>query len=981
VWNRDVVARALIVYAAGAFAAPVYAQEAFLSGTVVDSTSGVLPGVVIHAVLEASGNDFETVTDGTGSYRLPLRIGSYRVSAELEGFATFTRTGLEVLVGQQVVLNIRLAPSAVEESVTVSGQAPLIDVSRSTLGKAIDSRQMEDLPVNGRNWVDLTMLAPGSRQNSSTDEPGTVSGSAGVGSFQLNLDGLRVTQNQTSGFGQPHYSRDAIAQFDYVSGQFDATQGGSMGVQINAVTKSGTNTPAGSLSGYFRDDTFIAKDFVQQRVLPYSDQQLVGTFGGPLVKDRLHYFANYEYERQPQTFSYSSPYPAFNFDQIGTYTERKGGLHIDYELSAKARLSVRGNGFGSFNPYDPRYTGGAVRHPSDAIQTTRHSNDYLATLTQVLSNRTLNELRVGYAGFYWIQDSVVCGWAEHPHGLPCGTPILRLRGYTIGQAHTNSHEHEDVENYTVRDNFTASSGWLGRHTVKLGGEFINQQNPVFLCNSCMGIYDMTGGPVSSSIQQLFPVWNDVSTWNLLALSSIARSYTVTLGQLTASAPLRVGAAWIQDDWQIGNRLTVNLGLRYDIESGAFAENTTLAPFLYAGRPIDKTNFGPRLGLAYRVTESTVVRGGGGVYYADPGSQKAYWSDLWSNQLSIQILNNGRPDFAVNPFNGPIPTYAQALQLTCLVSTTPNCLRPSVQGTLAAAGDQIPYSYQASAGVQRQLADSMMVEADYVYVGNRAQFTSMNVNIAYDPATGANYPFTDIGKRPFPNWGEVDQTLTNGASNYHAAQLSFTKRMSGHWQASGTYLLSIQHNLQVEPIPPGCSDPLTITPAGTFVCNVPIQLAPDIAQQWYVSPDQRHRAALNAIWELPRRFSVSATYLYGDNGWFTATSGVDVRLTGSTTGTPGATGAVGQRLLPNGTLIPWNNFKLPAIHKVDARLQKRFSAGHVNVDGLVELFNVFDHQNLATYVTNLSNSRYGQPSGDTNLAYQPRMLQLGFRTTF
>jgi hypothetical protein len=980
-WNRDLVARVLVVCAVVALPVPVYAQEAFLSGTVTDSTSGVLPGVAIHAVLEASGNDFETVTDGAGSYRLPLRIGSYRVSAELQGFAKFTRTGLEVLVGQQVVLNIRLVPSTLEEAVTVTGEAPLVDVSRSALGKAIDSRQMQDLPVNGRNWVDLTMLAPGSRQNSSTDEPGTVSGAAGVGSFQLNLDGLRVTQNQTSGFGQPHYSRDAIAQFEYVSGQFDATQGGSMGVQINAVTKSGTNTSAGSFSGYFRDDRFIAKDFVQQRVLPYSDQQLVGTFGGPIVKDRLHYFANYENERQPQTFTYSSPYPAFNFDQIGTYTERKGGLHVDYEISARTRLSVRGNGFGSFNPYDPRYTGGAVRHPSDAIQTRRHSNDYLATLTQVISNRTVNEIRAGYAGFYWIQDSVVCGWAEHPHALPCGTPILRFRGYTVGQAHTNSHEHEDVENYTVRDNLTTSFSRLGHHTMKVGGEFTDQQNPVFLCNSCMGIYDMTGGPVPSNIQQLFPVWNDVSTWNLQALSRITRSYTVTLGQLTASAPLKEGAVWVQDDWLIGARTTVNLGLRYDVESGAFAESTTLTPFLHGGRPIDKTNFGPRLGLAYRATDTTVVRGGAGIYYADPGSQKAYWSDLWSNQLSIQILNDGRSDFAVNPFNGPIPTYAQALQLTCLVSTAANCLRPSVQGTLAAGGDHIPYSYQASAGIQRQLGSSMMAEADYVYVGNRAQFTTMNVNIAYDAASGANYPFTDISKRPYPNWGEVDQTLTNGVSNYHAAQLSFTKRMSQHWQASGTYLLSIQHNLQVAPTPPGCPDPWTISAAGAFVCNVPIGLAPDIAQQWYVSPDQRHRATLNGIWEMPHGFSASATYLYGDNGWFTPTSGVDVRLTGSTTGTPGATGAVGQRLLANGTLIPWNNFKLPAIHKVDVRLQKRFSVGRVKVDGLIELFNIFNHRNLATYVTNLSNGKYGQPSGDTNLAYQPRMLQLGFRTTF
>ena len=111
-----------------------------------------------------------------------------------------------------------------------------------------------------------------------------------------------------------------------------------------------------------------------------------------------------------------------------------------------------------------------------------------------------------------------------------------------------------------------------------------------------------------NIQQLFPVWNDVSTWNLAALSGITRSYTVTIGNLTASAPLKVGAGWVQDDWQVTPRFTLNLGLRYDIETGAFAEDTTLAPFLQAGRPIEKTNFGPRLGFAHRLTDSTVLHG-------------------------------------------------------------------------------------------------------------------------------------------------------------------------------------------------------------------------------------------------------------------------------------------------------------------------------------------------------------------------------------
>jgi hypothetical protein len=293
--------------------------------------------------------------------------------------------------------------------------------------------------------------------------------------------------------------------------------------------------------------------------------------------------------------------------------------------------------------------------------------------------------------------------------------------------------------------------------------------------------------------------------------------------------------------------------------------------------------------------------------------------------------------------------------------------------MAAAGDHIPYSYQGSVGVQRQLGPAMMVQADYVFVGNRAQFTSMNVNLSYNAATGANYPYTDLTKRPYPNWGEVDQTQTNGASNYHAAQFSFTKRMSHHWQASATYLLSGQWNLLVAPVAPGCQYPTTVTATGSFACDVPIQLAAEIAQQWYLSPDQRHRATVSGIWQIGYGFQLSGTFLYGDNGWATATSGVDVRQTGAAGGT---------RLLANGSLTPFNNFDIPSIYKMDLRLQRRFNLTRgVRLDGMLDVFNASNHQNLATYVTNLSNAQYGRPSGDTNLAYQPRTAQLGFRVSF
>ncbi|MGH9256122.1 MAG: carboxypeptidase-like regulatory domain-containing protein, partial [Vicinamibacterales bacterium] len=167
------------------------AQEATLGGTVTDSTSGVLPGVAVRAVHEATGTQFETFTDARGAFRIPVRIGAYRIFAELSGFATLERTGVEVLVGQQLVVNLELRPSAVAETVTVTGEAPLVNVSSSQLGGNIDSRQMSELPVNGRNFLDLAMLAPGSRSNHI--DPGGLPGT--LGTVQLNVDGMQVTNN------------------------------------------------------------------------------------------------------------------------------------------------------------------------------------------------------------------------------------------------------------------------------------------------------------------------------------------------------------------------------------------------------------------------------------------------------------------------------------------------------------------------------------------------------------------------------------------------------------------------------------------------------------------------------------------------------------------------------------------------------------------------------------------------------------------
>ena len=318
-----------------------------------------------------------------------------------------------------------MAPATLQESVTVTGEAPLVDTTQSNLGSNIDARQVQDLPLNGRNFMDLTLLAAGSRQNFVAETP--------AASFQLNVDGQQVTQLIATSFGQPRFSKDTIAEFEVITNRFDARQGRSTGIQVNAITKSGTNAPAGSFAGYFRDAKFNAEDFIQKKVLPYSNQQLSVTFGGPIKRDRIHYFLNYEYERSPYTRPYTTPYPAFNINLQGTYTEKKGGGRLDMQFSPKTHFTYRQNLVRSWDPYDARWAGGSIIHPSSPISCPRRPRHYCPAHACPDASAS----RGRYIGDDTGGDDPV-GMPNHPSGAvhPRHTPHPAPRLYGRPGAHT-----------------------------------------------------------------------------------------------------------------------------------------------------------------------------------------------------------------------------------------------------------------------------------------------------------------------------------------------------------------------------------------------------------------------------------------------------------------------------------------------------------------------------------------------------------------
>jgi hypothetical protein len=412
-------------------------------------------------------------------------------------------------------------------------------------------------------------------------------------------------------------------------------------------------------------------------------------------------------------------------------------------------------------------------------------------------------------------------------------------------------------------------------------------------------------------------------------------------------------AWFQDNWSITKDLILNLGLRYDMSRGSIGDRVgELLPFRTQDdiKP-DLLNFAPRLGFAYSLPDKkTVIRGGWGKYFAEPLDNPVHWTQM-SIQTVVPTTNyDGRANFAVDPYNGQIPTKDSILSTGARRDLAGNIIPGNGKG-----GYHTMYSNQASIGFQRQLTETMGIEADYAYTGSRREVYLRNSNLSYDPATGLNYPFTDISHLPYPNFGLVPTYYSDGWSNYHALQTAFTKRFNNNWQASGTYTLGQYKDAVGAP-------------------DVGFAVAPDLGGEYTLAAgDQRHRAVFNGIWQLQRGFQLSGLYFFGSGQRFTTTYGGDLRNVG-------ISGVA--RLRPDGTLVPRNNFVGKPIHRVDIRAQQtiRFG-GRASIAGIFEIFNLFNHANYGSYTTVESSAAYGRPSQNSNVAYQPRMLQVGFRVAF
>ena len=365
------------------------------------------------------------------------------------------------------------------------------------------------------------------------------------------------------------------------------------------------------------------------------------------------------------------------------------------------------------------------------------------------------------------------------------------------------------------------------------------------------------------------------------------------------------------------RLTLNLGLRYDVTTNGFANDAAFPPFVESGRPDDTNNMQPRLGFAYQLNDRTVLRGGTGIYFGDAISPDVNWMYGNTQIATIQIQNDGRADFATNPFNGrPLPTYAQAQQLFCHVNQRAsgvwkrrprNSRHRQNSRTCPARGS--PPSACSDWSVTTLRSRPITSTA---HVVNEKQ-VQQNINLTYNEATGANNPFSNRSLRAFPKWGVVSMSFHQGLSNYHGLQMALTKRFSNRWQGSATYTVSALRNQK------GCRTAASLRWRSTWrriSATTTAWRSPISATGWSSTASGTSATA----------FQLSGLYFYGSGERYDTSYGGDLRDIGAD---------ASNRLRPDGSIVPRNDFVGDAVHRVDLRVQKRFRFGsRMATDGIV-----------------------------------------------
>jgi hypothetical protein len=644
-------------------------------GSVKDDQGLALPGATVTLTNVETGWTRSIVTDEGGRYRAPaLPPGVYEIKAELSGFATAVRDKVSLALGQELTVDMSVRVATVQETITVTAASPLIEITSNTLGTSVSREQLDALPVPGRTFTALAQTAPG--------VTGVGGGGVNAGGQLDRNNSYRIdgVSNDNNVLASPRggVSMEAVREYVVISNQFSAEYGDASGAVVSVVTRTGTNNVEGRGFLFHRDESFDAQDPFSKAQgsgqAPFSQQRFGGFVGGPIKRDKMHYFGNYEGVRLDQTAVITSPLvPASEREVPNNTTGDQYFFRVDNRLTDKHTVFVRyrydeevefNNGVGGLNTIER------------AVDTINRNQDAVFSHTAVLADRALNEIRVQFGRHF----------ADNVTQRPLDSPTINRPSGNFGKAN-NQPQGRTEDRWQFVNNFSYS---LDAHNLKFGVDYSRIRATSFFNNN-------TGGTFTFATDLPFDANN---------LATYPTQYTQNIGDPNLRRPNDVIGLFAQDSWRMRSNFTLNYGVRYDRET-AFKNATGVADA--------SLNLAPRLGFAWDPfnDQKTVVRGGAGMYYSKVFLNITGNIQLARSFVGVTVINPGFPD----PFSRG--------------SAAP----PSAPSTTRAPSDiETPSTRQLSIGVKRELVAGIALSADYVNSRGRHLYNAPDVN-APDPITG------------------------------------------------------------------------------------------------------------------------------------------------------------------------------------------------------------------------------------------------------
>ncbi|MGI8408551.1 MAG: TonB-dependent receptor, partial [Pyrinomonadaceae bacterium] len=730
------------------------ATTASVTGRVVDGQGNIVPGAKVTATDKGTGQSRSVITNGDGEFTIvELSPGRYSMAVEALSFSKALLEDVELNVGTRRTLNFDLAPGSLSETITVTADVPLVETTKSEIGQSITPQEIQNLPILNRTFAGLSIIAPEARPVGNFDPTktrvGNVAFNGGDGrQVNVNVDGGDNKDNVVGSLLQ-NFSYESIQEFQVLQHRWTAEQGRAVGGIVNVITKSGGNAFHGSFFANFRDEKWRALDFFEKQRLStnpsfvkpqFERQEVGGSIGGPIVKEKLFFFFALEKFRERQNVPASAaatiqipviPGAEFVSELATPYNDLLLTAKVDHKFSDRQSMFYRFAYQKNDSPNDQ--VGQLLNTDANGGNTNDNKlNSFVANHTINFSPTALNQFTFHFQDF---NNSLLAVTTA---------PLLTFPGGIQIGANTNAPQATTERKYQFRDDITLIKG---DHNVKFGVNYIHTTLGGFFFFGAKGyVINFFDSPTTISTNRL-PNGATGPYTQGFATPGAVQNISFSDGEGTHDQKIHQTALYVQDDWKATRKLTLNLGLRWDANIGNLPDQTnnrTIRVLKLLNDPRARaitgddeklarttpswTEFQPRLGFAYDPwgEGKTVIRGGYGIFYDQLFQNLTLFSLTQSNpvlyQTALSLTNSavGVGQLATFRFGvDPLPTPPAGFSFTDLAF--------GGFGRINDPDASEPYIQKFSIGFQHELTRRLSVSSDYIHTLGLNESRVQNIN--------------------------------------------------------------------------------------------------------------------------------------------------------------------------------------------------------------------------------------------------------------